>query len=69
MSTTEFGNDKSMIVTDILTNVGFFGFMGLIEKQDDEMEADAQLRRKLIQVSELTNRLNLEIMDIEFPEN
>jgi hypothetical protein len=42
--------------------------MGLIEQHDDEMEASSQLRRKLAAVSELTQRLNLEVKDIDFPE-
>lgn len=61
--------DKNMlIVTDILSNIDFFGFMGLIEQQDDEMEANIQLRKKLASISELTLRINLEVKDIDFPE-
>lgn len=69
ISSSRIDNECSVIVNDILTHVSFFGFMGLIENQDGEMQADLQLRKKLNQVSELTKRLNLEIMDIDFPES
>ena len=55
---------------DILSNLDFFGFMGLLDQQDQDFEASSQgdTDEKKERV-ELNRRLNLEVHDRGFPEN
>ena len=52
-----------MIVEDILSHIDFYGYMGLIDQQDEIMEHEPDAN------NELNRRLNLQILDKEFPEN
>lgn len=63
------GLSRPKVVRDILSNLDFFGFMGLLDQEEDDFEADSvdntDERKERV---ELNRRLNLEVHDRGFPE-
>jgi len=66
---TTRGHRRPKIVRDILSNLDFFGFMGLLDQQEEDFEANSvgSTDEKKERV-ELNRRLNLEVHDRGFPE-
>jgi hypothetical protein len=56
--------ESELQVSDILSHLDFFGYMGLIDQQDEVIEL---LNKDM--PNELNRRLNLQLFDKEFPED
>lgn len=61
---------EDLLVDDILSSLQYFGYMGLIDQQDEEVDQNSDFEYGSVQGNnnDLNNRLNLRMFDREFPE-